>query len=402
MIQNFPYKQNQTLIDLQKLKSQINLILSNFERKDDLKTDVKTLNTSEFDSTDFNDMTNLKNFIISVLNNTLDLENDVKTLLTSTYDNDDYLDMTNLNTYLDDIYEKINNLKNDVKTLLTSTFLSTDYDDMTNLKNFVKDYVKSQFNSGYSTTEIKNMYNLMSVMGQYLLTSSLTGEIRFRLTNTYSLLDYSTMTNLTDYIRALFPPIFINLRTSESTGDNNFTSCNYTSYTTFFQYHYRLVFLFLCKSDGSEHFDHLYAFRSKSNTVTSGDIFTVFNFFPTSTLIPYVFAVGDVNLAINNTMILQLMIGNKYIKIDFNTISQYTGRTYCYHLKLLNCNLDSIAEKCYPAANNYFPNINAFKYSDMKQNTVLDDTTKAYHVYNYLTENDLLELTAYMVNDGSY
>lgn len=365
MIQNFPYKQNQTLIDLQKLKSQINIILSNYEKKDDLKSDVKTLNTSEFTSTDFDDMTNLKSFIVSVLNSMLDLENDVKTLLTLTYDNDDY-------------------------------------SDMTNLKNFLKDYVKSQFNSGYTTTEIKNMYNLMSVMGQYLLTSSLTGEIRFRLTNTYSLLDYSTMTNLTDYIRVLFPTIYINLRESTSTGDNNFASCDFTSYTTFFQYHYRLVFLFLCKSDGSEHFDHLYAFRSKSNSVTSGDIFTVFNFFPTSTLIPYVFAVGNVNLAINNNMILQLMIGNKYIKINFNTISSSTGKTYCYHLKLLNCNFDSIAEKCYPAANHYFPNINAFKYSDMKQNTVLDDTTKAYHVYNYLTENDLLELTAYMVNDGSY
>lgn len=406
MIQNFPYKQTQTIIDLQKIKSQINIILAEFERKDELKADVKTLNTTDFTSTDFNEMTNLKNFIVSVLNSTINLENDVKTLFKIIYDNDAFSSMTNLNIYLDNIYEKINSLKDDVKTLLTSGFSYDDFNAMTGNKDFIKIYVKYLFNTGYTSTDITQMAALTNYMNIYLLISNLTYEVKYRLTSIYSTSDYQSMTGLTNYINSLIPadlpPVFINLRQSTSTGDNNYLACDYTPYTTFFQYHYRLIFLFLCKSDNSTHFDHLYAFRSKTNSVTSGSLFTVFNFFPSSTLVPYVFAVGDTNVAVNDHMILQIMIGNKLIKIDFDTISQWTGRTYCYHVKFINCNLDGVSNNMYPTASHTYPNANAFKYSDMKQNTVLDDTTKAYHEYDYLIESNEINLTAYMVNDGAY
>ena len=372
MIQNFPFKQNQTNIDLQKIKSQISIILAEFERSDDLKDDVKTLFTSEFD-------------------------------------NDDYNAMTSLIAYLNSIYQTTGDLKTAVKTLFTSGFTYDDLNAMTANKDFIKKYVKYLFNTGYTSTDITQMAALTNYMNSYLLISNLTYEVKQRFKSIYTNTDFGAMTNFNTYLSSIVPsiansspPVFL---TFTQVGDeNHLVPCNYLSYSTLPNYHYRVVWCYLTRTRGSDHFDHLYCFRSRNNTNDTGQpITTVFNFFPTSTMAPYVFYCGTLLTNPNGTLILRLLIGSKVLDINFSSTSVYTSHTVCYHIKLINANFDNIVSRLYPTTDNQaFPNVYAFDHDDLKSTIFFENTDRAYFEYDYLTESDYVIKTCYDVLSGQY
>ena len=307
MIQNFPFKQNQTLIDLQKIKSQINLILSEFERQIDLSDDVKTLLTSGYSLTVYNDMTNLKSFIQSLIPSQPDLESEVKTLFTTTYDTNDYDAMTNFKSYIQSLltaYELSTSLKNDVKTLLTSTFSSTDYSTMTNLTTYIN-----------------------SLMSAYELGTNLANDVKNLLSTSYSVDDYFNMYNLNQFLNERKGPyVFIGYRGQNNPENQYYFLKNNDINVNFKSNCYRIVYIFFCRTANQPYYDNIYVFRVKDQSTSSGSIVSAVNIFP-STYTPWIQTIGYTNTSMSGDCYIEILIGYKRILINMGSQTSNVSNT---------------------------------------------------------------------------
>ena len=382
MIQNFPYKQNQTLIDLQKLKSQINLILANFERKDELKSDVKDLNTSEYSLTDFNEMTNLKSFINSLISSSINLENDVKQLFKTTYDNDDFNDFTNFVSWLNYYYEQKTNLKNDISTLLTSIYDNNDYNNFTSLNNY---------------------------LSKFALISSMNTYIKTALTSGISEAEFSTLTNFDGFVKS-FVKYPINIITCSSS-DYNGRGTNYETYTTYQSNNVRVIYCALAPDKNYDnHIFHLFFFKNLDSSVSSGNISNYINFLPSDTnYYPYIIKFGDFNYSYTGTPQIKIRIAKKEIIINFPS-GIWTTKNSCYHISFTNCYQINFDDYIKPIAttlsyNPFYFDVSSFG-TNPGTNNIWDQsdhgTWSIYHVYDYNNEPNTLNLTAYRFDNGSW
>ena len=301
MIQNFPFKQNQKLIDLKKIKSQINVILSEFEKKDDLSDDVKTLLTSGYSLTVYNDMINLKSFIQSLIPSQPDLESEVKTLFTTTYDTDDYDTMTNFKSYIQTLltaYELSTSLKNDVKILLTSTFSSTDYSTMTNLTTYIN-----------------------SLMTAYELGTNLANDVKNLLSTSYSVDDYFNMYNLNQFLNERKGPyVFIGYRGQNNPENQYYFLKNNDINVNFKSNCYRIVYVFFCRTANQPYYDNIYLFRVRDQSVSSGSIVSAINIFP-STYAPWIQTIGMTNTSMSGDCYIDILLGYKKITVSMGSQS---------------------------------------------------------------------------------
>lgn len=244
----------------------------------------------------------------------------------------------------------------------------------------------------------------LTKLKEYEKKEDLENDIKNLFTTIFDNTDYLTFLSLNTYLNILIPvispPVFITL--TDVGNENDLYSCNYQNNTVLSTYHYRTVFCFLTRTKNNKHFDHLYLFRSRGNSNDVGDTITqVFNFFPNG-IPPYIFKVGDETVILNNTLYLRLLIGDKIMDITFNTISQMSNKTVCYHVKLINANFDNIVGRLYPTGSTPNPNVYNLEDEDLEAGSFFKDTTKAYYEYDYLTENDYLLKHAYDVNKSQY